>query len=196
MKWIYGVFFRGILGILPLILSIYFLIWFFKFLEKFLDNTIFYFYPAQKVVPGLGIAAGVVIIFCIGLLLSSRRISRFYKFLQRPLKNIPLVKSIYSAIEDLMMYFSKGQDNQGKKVVIVDLPDNEMELIGLVTNTDLDNIDSQVNNNDRVAVFIPMSYALGGYTIFVPQKYLRETSMNVEVFMKSALTAWMKKVEK
>jgi uncharacterized membrane protein len=44
---------------------------------------------------------------------------------------------------------------------------------------------------DRVAVYLPMGYMIGGYTVFVPRSWVTPISMTVEEAMRSSLFAWM-----
>ena len=50
---------------------------------------------------------------------------------------------------------------------------------------------AEFSKNDRVAVFLPLSYQVGGLTVFIPRSYIKNTNLKVEVAMKSVLTAWM-----
>ncbi len=44
---------------------------------------------------------------------------------------------------------------------------------------------------DRVAVYLPMGYMIGGYTVFVPRDWTESIEMTVEEAMRSSLIAWM-----
>ena len=45
--------------------------------------------------------------------------------------------------------------------------------------------------DDRVAVYLPMGYMIGGYTVFVPRQWTTPIDMSVEEAMRSALIAFM-----
>lgn len=180
---------------MPLTLSLYFMYWFFTSLENLFDGYLLKVLPSAVRIPGLGVASGFLLIFGIGLLLSTDFFSNIHKLLLKPIRNIPLVKSVYTAIEDLMSYFAPSDEKDHSKVVKVSLPGQGFELVGLMTQDQLDKIEGIAFSPDKVAVFIPMSYALGGYTIFVPKSSIVITDMKVEQAMKLALTSWMKKIE-
>ena len=78
-------------------------------------------------------------------------------------------------------------------MVAVTWPDTKIVSVGLVTRTDLEGLPKELSQDDRVTVYIPMSYQMGGYTLFLPKAWLQPLDMSVEVAMRSALTAWMKK---
>jgi uncharacterized membrane protein len=42
-----------------------------------------------------------------------------------------------------------------------------------------------------VAVYLPMGYMIGGYTVFVPRDWIQPINMSVEEAMRSTLFAWM-----
>lgn len=193
-RFIYKTFLRGFLGILPLCLTVYAIIWFFHFFGGFTDNLVSYVIPFVKGVPGIGLLVGGTIIFLLGLLFSYKKFIDFFTLLQFPFKNMPLIKTVYTAVEDLMFYFSNSDDGKSKgKAVLVKIPGTDFQAIGLLTREDLPETDLHELDKDMVAVFIPMSYGIGGYTIFVPRSAITMTKLNVDYAMKSALTAWMKK---
>lgn len=193
VKSISKIFFKGVLGVFPLMLSLYFLYWFVTSLESFFDSYLLQVLPDTVRFPGLGVGIGFVVIFSIGLLLSTKFFSNIHRVILKPVRNIPLIKSVYGAIEDLMSYFAPSDEKDVSKVVKVLLPGQAFELVGLLTQDQLEKIDGINFEIDKVAVFIPMSYALGGYTIFVSKKHLEITDMKVEEAMKLALTSWMRK---
>ena len=193
VKSISKIFFKGVLGVFPLMLSLYFLYWFVTSLESFFDGYLLQVLPDTVRFPGLGVGIGFVLIFSIGLLLSTKFFSNIHWVILKPVRNIPLIKSVYGAIEDLMSYFAPSDEKDVSKVVKVLLPGQAFELVGLLTQDQLEKIEGINFELDKVAVFIPMSYALGGYTIFVSKKHLEITDMKVEEAMKLALTSWMRK---
>ncbi len=174
-------------------LSLYFLYWFATSLETFFDGYLLKVLPDTVQFPGLGVGIGFVLIFSIGLLLSTKFFSNIHRVLLKPVRNIPLIKSVFGAIEDLMSYFTPSDEKDTSMVVKVQLPGQAFELVGLLTQDQLNNIQGIEFEEDKVAVFIPMSYALGGYTIFVSREHLSITKMKVEDAMKLALTSWMRK---
>lgn len=192
-RFLYKTCIRGLLGILPITLSIYIVLWFLHSFAGFTDEVVSYLVPSFKGVPGMGLFVGFWIIFLLGLLFSYKKFTDIFSMLQFPFKRIPLIKTVYSAVEDMMYYFSNEKNRNQGRVVIVRLPDSQIQVIGLLTRESLSELNVSSLNDEMVAVFIPMSYALGGYTIFVPRSSVEVTDLKVDFAMKSALTAWMKK---
>lgn len=192
-KTFYKIFLKGLIGVLPLTLSVYVVVWFVHSFTAFTDELISYVIPSLKGVTGVGLLVGALIIFLLGLLFSNKKFSEVFSIVQFPFKNIPFIKSVYSAVEDMMFYFSSDEKNKKGKVVFVKIPNTEIRLMGLLTNEDFSDLEKIHFDQKMVTVFIPMSYALGGYTIFVPAQNVELTNLGVDFAMKSALTAWMKK---
>jgi uncharacterized membrane protein len=102
---------------------------------------------------------------------------------------IPLVRSVYSAMRDLLGMFA-GHEESAMQVVAVSLPGN-MRLLGFITRTDFADLPG-IAGADEVAVYLPMSYQLGGYTLFVPKSAVTPVEMSREDAMKFILTAGLK----
>lgn len=182
-------FLRGLLTLLPIFLCLYFLYWFLASAEVLFRQILIDWIP-MPYLPGMGILAGLIIIFAVGALMSSERIQKLFMAIEMPFKNVPIVKSIYSAMKDLTHFFS-STEQRSNKVVLVKFPQLNVQLIGFVTNESLHDMPDNFIAERRVAVYLPMSYQLGGYTVFVPRSWLEEVNISVEKAMRSAVTAWM-----
>ena len=60
-------------------------------------------------------------------------------------------------------------------------------LIGFVTQEHANTLGIG-GGEDLVAVYLPMSYQIGGYTIYIPRSRLVETDLSVEQAMRIVLT--------
>jgi uncharacterized membrane protein len=99
---------------------------------------------------------------------------------------IPVVKTIYMAIRDFMRFFpSSGQGSDLKRVVMV--PFGPGKIIGFVTAESGSALGIDDPAGDTVAVYLPMSYMVGGYTVFLPRNLIEPTSLTVEAGMRIAL---------
>lgn len=194
MTRLYKYFFRGLITVLPLALTIYLLYIFLAWTEAvaltFLRPFIGGFY-----VPGMGLALGILGILAIGYLVSKQRVQRFLTVLEMPFTNLPVVKSIYSSLKSFADYFSPSSKNTAQQVVILRVPGQQLELVGLVTRRNMDGLPEGFTQGDRVAVYLPMGYMIGGYTVFVPQDWVQPIQMSVEEAMRSSLIAWMARAE-
>ncbi|MBN1489573.1 MAG: DUF502 domain-containing protein, partial [Phycisphaerae bacterium] len=100
-------------------------------------------------------------------------------------------KSLYSSVSDLMSFFS-GSDKQGlSQVVLVTFESLNARVLGFVTREAFADLDASLEGNDLVAVYLPMSYQVGGYTVIVPRRQLAPVNLSIEEAMRFAITAGM-----
>ena len=190
MKPIYQYFFRGLITFLPVALTLYVLYLFIAWVESIamwaIRPLIGDFY-----LPGLGIVIGAGMILGLGFLISQPAAARLLSWVELPFTNLPVVKSIYSSLKSFADYFSPGKKEAQQQVVMLKLPNNEMAIVGLVTRQDMAGLPPGLAELDHVAVYLPMGYMIGGYTVFVPRSWITPIDMSVEEAMRSSLLAWM-----
>jgi uncharacterized membrane protein len=190
MARLYRYFFRGLITILPIILTIYVLFIFLTWSENaalsLLSPFIGGFY-----IPGMGLTLGVLLILLIGYLVSKDRVQRIFHFVEMPFTNIPVVKSIYSSLKSFADYFSANAKTDTQHVVVLRIPGQPIEFVGLITRRNTEGLPEGFMTGDRVAVYLPMGYMIGGYTVFVPTSWVQPIDMPVEEAMRASLIAWM-----
>lgn len=191
MKRITQYFLRGLITALPLGLTVYLLYLFLTWSEK-LAIQLMRPFIGEFYVPGLGLVLGIVGIFLLGVLVSQPFVARLLSLAELPFTNIPVVKSIYSSLKSFADYFSPHPSQPSQQVVILRVPGQPLELVGLVTRQNVEGLPSGFMQDDRVAVYLPMGYMIGGYTVFVPRDWVRPIDMSVEEAMRASLFAWMK----
>ena len=145
--------------------------------------------PAGAYRPGMGVVAGLVVTFVVGLLMHALVVRRLFALGERLFSRLPLIKSVYFAIRDLLDYFSPGRKQAFGQVVAVTLGDAGMQLIGFLTQTDAERLPVEFKQQDTVLVYLPMSYMIGGYAVLVPRSAVRPLDMGMEEAMRFVLTA-------
>ena len=80
------------------------------------------------------------------------------------------------------------------QVVSVKLPGTDWRLLGFVTRAEFDDLPAGIGAAGEIAVYLPMSYQVGGYTAIVPRDSARPVEMSREDAMKFILTAGLKTV--
>ena len=73
----------------------------------------------------------------------------------------------------------------------LDLP-GELRVLGFVTRADFSDAPAGIARPDEVAVYLPMSYQIGGYMVFAPKSACTPVDMSREEAMKFVLTAGLK----
>lgn len=189
MKILSQYFFRGLITFLPLAITIAVLVMFITWAERSAMNLVrpligdFY-------LPGLGIALGVLVILALGFLVSQRFTSRLLSLVELPFTNLPVIKSVYSSLKNFADYFAPHEDG-GQQVVLLQIPGQEINMVGLVTRQSMRGLPLPLGDLDKVAVYLPMGYMIGGYTVFVPRAWATPLNISVEEAMRQALVAFM-----
>ncbi len=191
MKRLSQYFVRGLLTVLPIGLTLYVLyalvVWSERAALTLLRPFIGDFY-----VPGLGLLLTAAIVLLAGFLVSAHATSRLLQWVELPFTNLPVVKSIYNSLKSFADYFApRAKDAPAQQVVVVRPPGSAWEAVGLVTRQSVHDLPTGFLRGDRVAVYLPMGYMIGGYTLFVPRSWITPIDMSVEEAMRSALIAWM-----
>jgi len=87
---------------------------------------------------------------------------------------------------------ASGQNAEAMQVVSVTLPGTQIRLMGFVTRSEFGDLPEGVGKVGEVAVYLPMSYQIGGYTLFLPREQAVPVHMSREEAMKFILTAGLK----
>jgi uncharacterized membrane protein len=191
MKLIYQYFFRGLLTALPIGLTIYVLYIFWKWSETLSQAWLRPFISEEIYFPGMGLIIASWAILLLGYLVSHRGVVKLVSMVEFPFANIPVVKSIYLSLKNFADYFNPAKDDSDQQAVIIKSPHQDLEMVGLVTQQHVENLGNGFSTDDRVAVFLPMGYNIGGYTVFVPRNWVQPIEMSAEEVMRMSLFAWM-----
>lgn len=190
-RLLYQYFIRGLLTALPLGLTVYLLYLFLTWSETLAKRAIQPFI-GDIYVPGMGLLLGVVFIFALGFFVSRPGVGKLFLLIELPFTNLPVIKSIYSSLKDFANYFTPRRDQAALQTVVALRPPGQpIEIVGLVTRQSMDDAPPGLLEGDRVAVYLPMGYMIGGYTVFVPRDWVHPVEMTVEEAMRAALFAWM-----
>jgi uncharacterized membrane protein len=192
MKSIGKIFLTGIFTVLPVLATVYLVIWLFNFVDHFLGKPLLWLIPDEAYRAGMGFLVAIAVIFVVGVLMRAYFVRQIFRWAERLLLEIPLVKSIYGALRDFFGLFAGGSDARALRVVSVSLPGTSMRVMGFVTREEFSDLPAGVAADGEVAVYLPMSYQVGGYTVFMPRSQLREIDMSREDAMRFVLTAGVK----
>lgn len=191
LRLIGRVFATGLLTLLPLVLTVYFTVWLLTVLEKFFGKQVKLLLPDAWYRPGMGLVVALVLIFAVGVLMHAWVFRRIFRRIERALLRVPVVRSIYSALRELLGLFGEQKDD-ALQVVLVSFPGSETKLMGFVTRKDCAEPLRPADAGGQVAVYLPMSYQVGGYTIFVPESLVTPIAISREDAMRFILTAGLK----
>lgn len=179
----------GLITLVPVILTFYLLYWFVVTTESFLGDGIRTSISEEFYRPGMGVIAGLIVAFLVGLFMQTIIAQHLLASIERLLKRLPIVKSIYLSIRDLLDYFSSEKQKDFDQVVSISWGDTGMQIIGLVTQADMTQMPVGFDQKDSLLVYIPMSYGIGGFAVLVPRSATKPLNMSMEDAMRFALTA-------
>jgi len=173
-KKIFAYLINGLVLALPVYITGYVLYTIFTSLDRVL--------PVEHKYPGLGIAVLLVSLVILGFLgakiINDQIRNRFSKFLDR----IPFIKTIYKSITDMLGAFVGNKKRFNKPVLVRLSKDHEVEVIGFITDEDLQEIGEA--EAGKVGVYIPMSYSFSGHLVIVPRSNVKIISGNSLELMK------------
>jgi uncharacterized membrane protein len=155
MSRLLGYFVRGCLVLVPVGLTLYAVWWLIHTLDQLLGVSI----------PGLGIAAALLLITAIGVLFSNVVGRKISELIDRLFERLPLVKVLYTSIRDLLNAFLGEERRFGQAVTFRLSANSETRLFGFLTRRELD----MFQLHDHVAVYVPQAYNIGGQVLGVPR---------------------------
>lgn len=182
-------FWDGIKAFVPIALTVGIILWLFTTLENFFGRLIQYVIPHQYYFKGLGILLGLLLIYVIGLLVNAWMVKWVYDLADRLVKKIPVVKTIYNAIQDLVNFFDKNNQSQQHQAVLIDYAMGK--VIGFITRDSMKATPLEEYGEDKVLVYIPLSYQIGGLAVLVSRSSLTPLKWSADQAMSFILTAGM-----
>lgn len=172
---------QGLLALLPISLTLYFLVW----LVTTIENVLTPYVPPHIYFPGLGLVLGLVILILVGLAVNAYVIRTLIRWSGKVFERIPIIKTIYGAIQDAVNIVNSGKQQKMQSVVSVKITDN-IHLIGFITSHE--GAQELFNSEQKLGVYIPLSYQIGGYTLYIDRDQLTPLDIDVETAMRIALT--------
>lgn len=165
---------NGLVLALPIYITGYVLYTIFTSLDRIL--------PIEHKYPGLGILILLVALVVLGFLgakiINDQIRNRLLKFLDR----IPFIKTIYKSITDMLGAFVGNKKRFNKPVLVRLSKEHDVEVIGFVTDEDLQEIGEA--EAGKVGVYIPMSYSFSGHLVIVPRSNVKLITGNSLELMK------------
>ena len=185
MRKIWNTMLKGLVALLPIGLTVYLVYWLAVAAETLFSRVLKLVIPDSAYWPGLGLIAGLVVLYLAGLAVNAYVVRRALRLSDDLFARIPVVKTFYVAIRDFMTFFpSSGKASDLKRVVLI--PFGPGKAIGFVTAESSAAL-GVAEGDDLVAVYLPMSYMIGGYTVFLPREVIEPTPLSVEAGMRLAL---------
>ena len=183
-------FLKGLVVVLPVAITAAIVYWLGASLEQVLGGLIRLLVTDEYYVPGAGIAAGVLLTFLAGVAMQVWITRRLLLLGEALLERIPLAKTIYGGVRDLVDFVSRTAESRDMDTVVLVPVGEGAKVVGFVTAADGEVVGAaSADGEQRVPVYVPMSYQIGGFTVFVPRDRLEPLDMSIEEAMRWVLTA-------
>ena len=186
MKWLRRSLVSGFVVTVPLVISIAAFVWLFRFVDGFLDPYITQWFGQE--IPGLGLVTLLVILVLVGAFATNVLGQRLFERGQDYLLRLPVFRTVYGPVKQLVAAFSPGNQMGFQRVVLIDDPKRGM-MFGFLTK------EFQVERADQteelVAVYVPTNHIYFGDIHIYPRDVVMLPDITVQEGVQIFLTGGM-----
>jgi uncharacterized membrane protein len=186
MQWLRRNFIAGFFVTVPLFISVAALIWLFNIVDE--NTTPLYDRLLGRRVPGLGIASTAAAIVLAGVFARNVIGRRVLQRTERWLLKVPVFRTIYAPVRQLMAAFAPDNEASFKRVVMLEDP-RRGYAIGFQTREFT--IDRGHGPEPLIAVFVPTNHLYLGDVVIVERSRALFPDITVEDGIRIFLTGGM-----
>jgi uncharacterized membrane protein len=171
-------FLTGLLSIAPLVITTWILLRLYEIISATMRPWLARVPALSEAYPEffltlIGVVVFVLLITLVGLFTRNLIGVAFFRLLERFFQQIPVVKSVFSAVQQIAGVFLQDQRKAFKKVVIFAYPRPGLYSLAFVTRDEPD--------DDVVNVFLPTApNPTSGFMLLVPRHEIRPVAIPVE----------------
>lgn len=186
MKKYVSYFLQGLLYLVPIVVTLYVLVWTIRFADNLIYDILRSLGLGSRFhIPGIGFVLVVVIVSTVGYVGPMLIKTPIVQLMHKVINSAPFLRIIYSSLKDLMSAFV-GKNRKFGTPVLVSLDDSgTMHRLGFVTQENLKALDIE---ETMIAVMLPNSYGMLGDLVIVPRakvKVINAHSADVMKFIVS-----------
>jgi len=177
-------FVAGLVVLLPILVTLFLVWWAFNVVDGFLapiyDRALGYH------VPGLGFISTLLLIFLVGVVASNVVGRRLLSWGEAFFFRVPVVRSIYPSVKQMVDAFSPQGMASFKRFVMVEYPRKGIFAFGFLTDqSELECIICSAEGEEQrieplAAVYIPTNHLYLGEIVFVPRKEVYYSDLSIE----------------
>ena len=186
MQWFRRSLIAGFFVTVPLIVSVVSLVWMFQWIDGLMGPYLGRWVGQE--VPGLGLLATIAGMLIVGAVatnvLGRRLVERAEKYLMR----VPIFKTVYAPVKQLMLAFSPDNEYGFKRVVIVEDLERGFVLGFLTKEFDLDR---GLGAERLMAIYVPTNHLYLGDIRIYPSRLARFPNITVQEGIRIFLTGGM-----
>jgi uncharacterized membrane protein len=186
MQWLRRSFITGFFVTVPLIVSVAALVWAFRVVDDFATPV------ATRVlgreVPGLGVLIMATLVLGVGAGATNVFGKRVLQQAEGWLLRVPVFKTVYAPVRQLMAAFSPENEAGFKRVVLVEDPGRGL-ILGFLTREFT--LDRGAGGEAYVAVYVPTNHLYLGDIVAFPRNRVHYPDLTVEDGVRIFLTGGM-----
>jgi uncharacterized membrane protein len=186
MQWLRRSFITGFFVTVPLVVSVAALVWAFRFIDDF--ATPIATRMLGRDLPGVGVLVLALLVLAVGAVSTNVFGRRVLQRGESWLLRVPVFKTVYSPVKQLIAAFSPDNDAGFKRVVLVEAPSRGL-LLGFLTREFT--LDRGAGDEPFVAVYVPTNHLYLGDIIAFPAYAVHYPELSVEDGIRIFLTGGM-----
>jgi uncharacterized membrane protein len=187
MQWLRRSFIAGFFVTVPMFISVAAVLWLFRLIDGFVRPFYIKSFGTEPL-PGLGLATTALAIILVGAIATNVVGKRLLQRAEWLLLHVPLFRSIYAPVKQLVVAFSPDNEHGFKRVVLI-----EDSVRGLVLGflTREFTIDRGQGPEPMVAVYVPTNHLYLGDIVIAPRDRASYPDITVEQGIRIFLTGGM-----
>ena len=186
MQWLRRSFIAGFFVMVPLFISVAAVVWLFRVIDGLVGPVYIKF--LERELPGVGIATTALVILLVGAIATNVVGKRLLQSAEELLLHVPLFRSIYAPVKQLVVAFSPDNEYGFKRVVLVEDASRGL-LLGFLTREFT--IDRGQGPEPLVAVYVPTNHLYLGDILICPRDRASYPDITVEEGIRIFLTGGM-----
>jgi uncharacterized membrane protein len=186
IQWLRRSFIAGFFVTVPLVISVATLVWIFRVIDGSLGPM--YTQWLGRDVPGLGIATTALLVLVVGALATNVIGKRILQQTENYLLRVPVFRTIYAPVKQLVVAFSPDNEFGFKRVVLVEEPGRGF-VLGFLTKEFT--VDRGAGTEALIAVYVPTNHLYLGDVIIYPRERASYPDITVEQGIRIFLTGGM-----
>ena len=172
-------FIAGVVVLIPIGITVYLTLFIIKISSKILPKELNPNHYLPYDIPGVEIIISIILITFIGWLSLSLIGKKLLEIFNNLLKKIPILRTIYSAFEQMLDIFTKSDKNK-KNVVLVEYPRKGSWAVGFATKENKSEI-SKKSKQNLINVFVPTTpNPTSGFLLMFPKEEVIYLDMSFE----------------
>ena len=181
-------FIAGVVVLIPIGITLYLTLFIINVSSKLIPKEINPNHYLPYNIPGLEILIAVLLITIIGWLSLSFIGKRLFNLFESVLNKIPIIRTIYSAVEQLIETFTKSKSDK-KNVVLVEYPRKGVYAVGFATKENTGEIKNKAGK-ELINVFVPTTpNPTSGFLLMFPKDEVIYLDLSFEEASKFIVSA-------